>query len=422
MKALIAQQAPADHLKLGHGGIREIEFIVQSQQLVRGGRLPSLCTVSLLQALAVLQEIRALPAEDVRRLRESYAFLRRLEHRLQIWNDEQTHRFPADALIRQRLAVAMGFNRGEELTAALQAHQRGVQHCFQRLFVPAAGAVDSPLGATLWTHPDAAESALWTAPMRQALNTFHHSRRVGGLAVQARERLDRLMPLLLAQLTTEASHPEPCLLRLLLVIEAIIRRSAYLALLIENPGALKQLVCFCDVSEWFSTHIARYPVVLDQLLDPQALYAPINLNSLTAEWQAQKTLCNDADMEGQMDALRQFRQAQVLRIAAAEVSGRLDTTAVSQALSQLAEVILDQVLRQSWHALSQKHGAFSTTADLPFAVIAYGKLGSGELAYQSDLDLVFLYPQSLAKQTTQGENPLDGTVFFPAWGNASFGC
>ena len=416
MKELIAQQAPEDHLKLGHGGIREIEFIVQSQQLVRGGRLSSLCTVSLMTALNVLQEIRALPEEDVIRLREGYAFLRRLEHRLQIWNDEQTHRFPADPLVRQRLAVSMGFSQSEALISALNGHQTAVKNCFQRLFVPTVEPSESSVYLLLWMNPEEADSVSWTAQMRQTLHTFRHSRRVGGLSVHARERLDHLMPLLLEKLTTETRHSETCLLRLLSVIEAIIRRSAYLALLIENPGALQQLVFFCDVSDWFSAHIARYPVVLDQLLDPQALYAPMSPESLAVEWKSQKTVCDDEDMEGQMDALRQFRQAQVLRIAAADVSGYLDTTAVSQALSWLAEVILQQVLRQSWQALVQKYGAFSEAEEIPFAVIAYGKLGSGELSYQSDLDLVFLYPQSFAKKVTQGDKSLGGTVFFSRLG------
>jgi glutamate-ammonia-ligase adenylyltransferase len=248
-----------------------------------------------------------------------------------------------------------------------------------------------------------------------------------------RERLDRLMPLLLgaAGLTTDANTT---LARLIRLIEAIGRRSVYLALLVENPLALSQLVKLCAASDWIAHYLSVHPVLLDELMDPVGLYAPLARAELAAELQARLARLPAEDLEAQMDALREFRHGHVLRVAAADVYGYtsaaggrtpgaadvgpgLGPEAVGRHLGEIAEVVVAQALDLATNDLTRRHGrptlgAVGALRSPGFAVIAYGKLGSLELGYTSDLDMIFLHGAEEPGGMTDGERPIANEVFF----------
>ncbi|MCU0935856.1 MAG: bifunctional [glutamate--ammonia ligase]-adenylyl-L-tyrosine phosphorylase/[glutamate--ammonia-ligase] adenylyltransferase [Gammaproteobacteria bacterium] len=436
MKALVAQEVSrkgmqAD-LKLGPGGIREVEFIAQVFQLIRGGREPSLRGRSLLPTLAALAGRGDLPEQTVRELADAYVFLRRAEHRVQAIDDRQTQALPSDALGQARLACGMGFGDWKAFALALQVHREGVEGHFQRVFSAAGGASGGDAHETwavLWAgrlSGDAAERALTDSGFSPAgetldrLDRLRASRTVRLMSPQGRDRLDRLMPLLLARAASTAAAPET-LRRLLPLLEATARRSVYLALLIEHPDALARLVQLCSASPWIADHLARYPILLDELLDPRTLFAPPGREGLAGDLAQQMARVEGGDVEEEMDALRLFKQARVLRVAAADVSRALRLMVVSDHLSWLAEVILERVLELARRDLVARHGRPRCRVDgrwqyPSFGIIAYGKLGGLELGYGSDLDLVFLHTSAGEEQTTEGERPVPNAVFFSRLG------
>jgi glutamate-ammonia-ligase adenylyltransferase len=435
MKAMIKREVERrglnDNIKLGPGGIREVEFIAQVFQLVRGGREPRLRERRLLRVLKNLVALKLMPAAASEQLGEAYRFLRRVENRLQAWNDEQTHRLPRDPEGQARLAWAMGFANWESFHSTLAGHRRVVEQQFEQIFTeprqetaPASVSRGTRLGS-LW-HGQLDEAAAKQvlretgfARPEEALRLllqFRDSSLLRMIGSNGRRRLERLMPLLLAAVG-EGPQPDDILPRVMHLIEAIAGRSTYLALLIENPMALSQLVRLCSASPWIAHELTRHPLLLDELLDPRQLYAPLRHADLESALRQLLESIPADDLEQQMDALRQFKQANALRVAAAEVVGAAPLMVVSDYLTDIAETVLSEVLALAWQDLVARHGKPVCTSGGKsrrpgFAIIAYGKLGGIELSYGSDLDLVFLHNSSGEAQRTDGPRPLDNAVFF----------
>lgn len=429
MKDLIAREVRrkglARNVKLGAGGIREIEFIGQAFQLVRGGRDAKLTARKILKVLDYLGRAGHLPDYVVRELTEAYVFLRNIEHRLQEWRDEQTHRLPEDETGRLRLAFGMGYSDWPAFEAELNRHRRRVQHHFEQVFEApqseSAGEEDDL--ASLWLgalEPEEARALLAARGYQEPgellarLETLRHSRLYHNLSRLARERLDRLMPLLLGAAAAVAD-PDRAVGRLLDLVEHIAGRSVYLALLVENPLALSQLVRLCAASAWIAGYVKKYPLLLDELLDPRSLYAPPDRPELAAELARRLAGIDPADEEPRLDALRQFRHVNVLRVAAADIAGALPLMKVSDHLTWIAEVVLVESLEQAWFHLARRHGP-PPGEDKGFAIIGYGKLGGYELGYGSDLDLVFLHGAADPAATTTGPAPLALPVFYARLG------
>ncbi len=431
MKAMIehevARRGMQDNVKLGPGGIREVEFIGQAFQLVRGGRETELQERGILKVLALLAEGGALPAHSARELAEAYDFLRRSENRIQAWDDRQVHLLPADPAGQARLAFAMGFADWAGFKRALKRHRRHVQDHFAQVFsapqAAAGGAAGAPDLVGVWqgTLADtAADSVLAEAGFgeperaRALLHELRHGSLRQSLSSVGRDRLDRLMPLLIA-VVGHGAAPDSSLPRVVSLVESIARRSAYVALLMEHPLALSQLVRLYAASPWIATHLTQHPLLLDELLDPRTLYTPPGREALAAELAGLLARLPEDDLERQMDLLRQFKQANVLRVAAADIVEAIPLMAVSDHLTWIAEAVAAEVLELAWRHLVARHGrppGRGGDGDKGFAVIAYGKLGGIELGYGSDLDLVFLHGAADEERSTDGPRPLVLAEFF----------
>ncbi len=425
MKALIDQEVRrkemAGNVKLGPGGIREIEFIGQAFQLIRGGREPKLQTRSILTALAVVQGFGWLPDYVVQELTAAYDFLRRTEHRIQAWSDQQSHELPTDDEGRWRLALAMGFTDWPSFERALQRHMGRVQSHFAQVFAApqTEHEASDPLDlAGIWRGTQEDEVALaalqragysrpeWVMERLSALRAAHVYR---ALSSVGRGRMDRLMPLLLGAVG-QAEAPDTTLERVLRLIETITRRTAYLALLVENPVALSQLVRLCAASTFIANLLSHAPLLLDELLDARILYTPPGRAALEAELDGRLANIDGGDVEQQMETLRRFKQAGVLRVAAADVMEAMPLMVVSDHLTDIAEVVLSRTLDTALDYLTIRHGRPAIpSGGSGFAVVAYGKLGGIELGYGSDLDLVFL--RSADEGGSDGLKSLDNAVY-----------
>ena len=387
----VARRELADNVKLGPGGIREIEFIGQAYQLIRGGREPALQDRSILRVLGVLAEGRHLARAAVDALADAYRFLRRVENRLQAQGDQQVHELPDDDLGRARLACAMKCADWDEFSAALAQARCAVTAQFDAVFF---GHDATPPDRGLWRHEDddAAIAALaatgFVDAPRVAARLLELRRGAYWRAIgdAGRARLDQLIP---AALDAAAAQPNPdeTLYRLLNVIEAIDRRISYLALMVESPNALKHLARLCSASSLVADRVARTPLLLDELLDPRIFTDPPTRESLDDDLRQMLSGLPADDLERQMDALRAFYHGAVLRIAVADLTGMLPLMKVSDRLTDVAELIIGHALTLAQAQIAMKHGA----PQGEFVVIAYGKLGGLELAYGSDLDLVFLH-------------------------------
>ena len=409
MKTLIdrelAKKSLTGNVKLGRGGIREIEFIIQSHQLIYGGRNAALRTASLYEALAALQEGGMLDRADCDRLRSHYDYLRVLEHRLQIMDDAQTHSIPVEPLARTRIALAMGYPDSVAFDSALASVNDDVHKLFRSVFHHEHGSStddQESLFADLWDETLTPEDQLTqfralgfkdAQQVQTLLAGIRHSRFYQAFSREGRERLDALMPLVL-KCCAQTQSPDTAISRVLFVIESIGRRSAYLALLTENELALSQLVRLVSASSEISHWIANHPVILDELIDPITAYQPQAYSEIRQELARKLDSHDGADLEAAMEVLREYRQAYSLRIAAADVAQLLDIETAAASLSALAEAVLCQALVVAQRTLK------TPTAPQEYAelgIIAYGKLGSQELGYHSDLDIVFVYEQPNAE-------------------------
>ena len=431
MKALIQRQVRArgldNNIKLGRGGIREVEFIAQAFQLIRGGREPALRERNLLKLLPILERDGHLGEGVAAELAQAYQLLRRVEHGLQAERDQQTQTLPDEGGRLAQLAFALGRDDWPALESELVAARALIQKEFDQVIAPPE-EIAEPSAAEEWeslwagcTGESAREVNLQTlthggfeaaAEALRLLADLAGERIVAALPNAARARLDQFMPLLLA---AAAQEPQPLLAleRVLPLVRAVLRRSAYLVLINENPPVLAQLLRLCSASPWIASQLARHPILLDELLDPRRLLAPSTAAEIADELRREMLRVDTADLEAQMEALRHFKQSQSLRIAAQEVSGALPLMKVSDSLTWLAEAILQQSLQLAWQQVQEKYGQprDASAEDMRFAIIAYGKLGGLELGHGSDLDIVFVHDAD-PQQSTDGATSIDNLSFY----------
>jgi glutamate-ammonia-ligase adenylyltransferase len=391
IRAEVKRRDLHDDIKLGPGGIREIEFVTQVFQIVRGGHDAGLRLRPTLATLACLAQRQLLPADAVEQLSAAYVFLRNLEHRLQYLDDQQTQMLPAGAGDLAAVARAMGFPEATQLRAELERHRACVTRHFEAVFAGAAGNGEHPLEG-LWTGTIAGDEAqtrlraLGYEDPARVLERLHDLRAGAAyrrMSASTQARVDKLVPRLL-ELAAQFEHPGTTLERLARVLQSIGRRESYLALLLEYPGALGRLAALAAASPWAADYLAQHPVLLDELISQEAFEAP-DRTSLAA--QLRQELDEAAgNTERQMDLLRHFKQVQTLRLLSQDLAGTLPLETLSDHLSDLACLILGAVLRLAWQGLRTRH------CEQPrFTVVGYGKLGGKELGYASDLDLIFLY-------------------------------
>jgi glutamate-ammonia-ligase adenylyltransferase len=469
MKALIEREVErrelADHVKLGPGGIREIEFIVQAFQIIRGGQDRRLQTPSLLAALALLGTWKRLPPGMAAELRAAYVFLRRLENRLQMIGDAQVHRLPDDSLARERIALAMGAPAWTALVAELNRYREIVSRHF-RLVVFGnterdSGAVRIDLGR-FWDSQ--AETAALAESLARAgfaasdaaarlLLELRASALVRKLDEPGRKRLQALLPPLLADVALASpAGPAPAprdgssavaamvgvpadgatptgspaaetqlqvLRRVLRIIEAIGQRSTYFALLHENAAARERLVELCGHGDFLTQQIAANPVLLDELVDERLVELPTRA-SLEDEARSRLEQLTDDDPERQVEALRHFQRVAIFRVAVADLTGRIPVMRVSDRLTEIAEIIIEHAVELGWRQIAAQFGVpmcgeSASRRPVSICVVGYGKLGGMELGYSSDLDLVFLHDSRGERQETERPGaapPIDNQLFF----------
>jgi glutamate-ammonia-ligase adenylyltransferase len=443
MKALIEKEVArrdlADHVKLGPGGIREIEFIVQAFQLIRGGQDRRMQTQSLLAVLPALAGGKLLPARVAQELEAAYLFLRRMENRLQMLADAQTHTIPADALTRERIALNLKFRNWETCAAELDLHRARVTRAFQEVMFARneASTVEMPgvngiieawvRGADAETFTAALSARGFRDPARVAgmLIEFRASGAVRRLDAPGRARLNTLLPRLLAGIADLATdHPSTqadVLRRVLKVLEAIGSRSAYFALLNENAQVRTRLVELAALGEFLATQIASHPLLLDELLDDSTGGLPPPRAELEREVAARIAHLSEDEPERQVEMLRQFQRAAFFKVAMADLTGKIPLMRVSDYLTEIAEIIVEQAMRLAWTQITAQFGvphcvdgggAAPVRRVVSICAVGYGKLGGNELGYASDLDLVFLHDSGAEGAETDAPKPVDNQVFF----------
>ena len=399
----VTRKDRSEHIKLGPGGIREIEFIAQVFQLIRGGRDSSLQIRPTLLVLDRLGQIGQLAPTDVTALTEAYVFLRRLEHRLQFLDDAQTHMLPDANTDRALLAESMGYTQWHELYQALNDHRSIVSQHFQAVFSDPNERDDAAPIQSLWHNSCAdgdthglLESMGYRDPagLVERICRFRQSSRYQQLPGSNRERLDAAACSLI-QLATKTSDPDAALLRGLDFLESISGRGAYLALLQQYPIALQRVADLVGASSWAAQFLSRHPLLLDELLDQRLLDAATDFAAYRQELDHALAEAHD-DTEVEMNVLREMHHAQVFRLLVQDLAGLHSLERISDFLSELADIILDRTIKLVWRKLNKRH-----TETPRFAVIGYGKLGGKELGYGSDLDVVYLYddPDPDAAQT-----------------------
>jgi glutamate-ammonia-ligase adenylyltransferase len=380
----------ADNIKLGPGGIREIEFTAQVFQLIRGGRDAGLRVRPTRAALRALAERGLLPVDAVDELLDAYRFLRDLEHRLQYLDDQQTQSLPEDDGDRTRVAESMGCADYAALLTRLDEFRARVSRHFGAIFAGADQGEGDPLELAIRGGGDGeGENVMAGLGFRDGGESLERIRSLRGgvrfqrMGGQAQARVDQLLP---RMVRAAARHPSPdeTLDRLLRIVESIGRRESYIALLVEYPQALTSVARLVSQSPWACDYLARHPMLLDELIDVQQLQEP--------DWTAvedrlaQDLAAADGNHEVQLDLLRHCRHTQTFRLLALDLAGSLTLERLSDHLSDLATMLLRQVLRITWARMPTRH-----REEPRFAVVAYGKLGGKELGYDSDLDIIFLY-------------------------------
>ncbi|WUR14494.1 bifunctional [glutamate--ammonia ligase]-adenylyl-L-tyrosine phosphorylase/[glutamate--ammonia-ligase] adenylyltransferase [[Empedobacter] haloabium] len=385
------------NVKLGRGGIREIEFLAQVFQLIRGGRDPSLRDRSTRATLRQLPDKGLMAPDLVERLLDSYAFLRNLEHRLQYLEDAQTHTLPPNEADRATIARMMGLPDSDTLLARLDTHRRFVAEQFDAMFADKGGgddaddtdcadpdnleAIEARFTALGYDDPQAAArrlAATWQAPRLQSMPEASRQRLV--------TLINAALPLIARTAEQNGVGSQLGTLgRLLDFLEAVARRSAYLSLLTEYPHTLERVIAMMHASAWAATFLTQHPILLDELLDERIRNAMFDPVALAQDLDAQLAVAAD-DTERQLDILREVHHAQLFHLLAQDLAGDLTVEKLADHLSALADVIVAAVVRTAWSTVAKRH------REIPrFAVIAYGKLGGKELGYVSDLDVIFLF-------------------------------
>lgn len=403
MKSMIEREVQLnprlDDIKRGQGGIREVEFIIQNVQLIRGGRLPRLQVQNAMSALGVLKQEQLLPRSDA--LKQAYLFLRKLENALQSLSDQQIHSLPEDVTKQTQITLAMGLMQWDDLLVKLQRYQRIISLSFhsvlgkveayedeKRLLANQLsslwkGHVENTMAVNLLTSLGFANAE----HCYQMIHALRHGPRCRRLPQGARIRLDRFMVLLLTELTLFTNTDE-VLLQVIHLLENIMGRSAYLALLTENPKALHELLFWFANSPFITSLFVNQPFLLEVLLDQDEDWRPGSYTQL--ELNIREKLSHTDDIELQTEILRQFKLTNWLLAARAELYGKSNAVRIGQFLADVAQVIVTRVLDIACQQLSERNPELEQIKS-SFVIIAYGKLGSREMSYASDLDLVFLH-------------------------------
>lgn len=449
MKSLIRSEVRRrgliNNIKLGAGGIREIEFIVQSFQLIRGGRFPILRKRGLLITLKAIKRSALLPLADCEVLEAAYRYFRQMENLLQAISDQQTQTLPEDETDQLRLVEAMQMTSWEHLLITTKEHMNAVHVIFDDIVGDDKEKEASP------TRSDELYCEIWDAARDQALIcqilsdvpfidvqeikneqsdekycaaslalkkaqilfNFKQDIIKRTLGPRGREVLNNLMPVILNH-TLSLADQGLTFERVLQLLTRIATRTTYLELLDENHSAIVQLVKLCHASPMVAAQLAEYPILLDELLDLQQLYHPIPFTQYRTDLAQFVARVAQEDMEQQMEMIRQFKQTQLLRIAAADIANILPVMKVSDHLTYLAEAIMEGVVEQAWHQMITKYGKpcyLNGQEGRGFAVVGYGKIGGIELGYGSDLDVVFLHncPEN---EITDGAKEIDGRLFY----------
>lgn len=427
MKHKIDQKAKRStqkhNVKTGHGGIREIEFFVQAFQILKGGRNHLLQTPSLYQALKVLSDQEITDQPTLKIMREAYDFLRLLENRIQMLNDQQTHNIPEKQNQLDRISLLAGFDSWEALKTRLDIHQQAVSNIFASLFIQDESRASS-FSAEI--HLDEMEQDDHLAAIKkfgfldaqethEKLTSFYHSKALMYMSDKAKKRFRSFFPELL-KLIAEHGQQSVLLDKMLNLLSSIAGRSVYFELLYQNIPLLVKLVHLFDSSSWIASEVTRHPILLESLLYPDHLDHRFNEEKLSQTLSVQlNNVAGDEELE--LDVLRQFKREQTIIIASAEIAQQINTDEVSHHLCKLAEILLQAVYQLSLTTLEKQYGlpqceidgALMTPA---LGIIAYGKLGGYELHYQSDLDIIFLHNSCGQKQSTQGPREIDNATFF----------
>jgi glutamate-ammonia-ligase adenylyltransferase len=446
MKNLINQELRrrnlADNIKLGPGGIREVEFIAQALQLIHGGRETSLQCRSLFKSLPRLAELDLLAFDDVDELLRCYLFLRKIEHRLQAVKDKQTQELPIEESAQLTLAKSLNFIDWQAFRAEVATTMSKIHGHFSIMFIDEneqqkqfkTAIIFSDIWQDITSMDSNVEELLEQAgfddinDVAAQLNRFRESSSVRHMGPRGAKRLEQLMPSILQSIAA-MRYQSISLKRILTLLTSITRRTAYLELLGENKGALDQMIKLCSASARIADQIADYPYILDELINPNTLFHPPEIERFPDMLRQMLCRIPEDDPELQMDCLREFRQINLLRVTAADIAGALSLRQLSRYLTAIAETVIEAVVNLAWQQLRKKHGdpqskssIFQTDDDnsiqdetsripsLGFAIIAYGKLGGHELGYGSDLDLVFLHDAEKGK--TDGEKPLENAIFY----------
>lgn len=427
MKSLIdaevARRDLADDVKLGAGGIREIEFTVQLQQLIRGGRDPALRARGLLPALQVCAARGYLSQRHAQSLREAYLFLRLLENRLQMFADRQTHALPADPVARERIARGMGFPGWESLAATLNRHRERVSAIFAEVLQPREArpgegeALQARAGARLWRQAregnldPAALAEAGFQPPEPAMDALRRVAGLQGLSARSARRIEHLLPDLI-EAAAATSAPLDALVRLCRLVQAVSRRSAYLALLQEQPAARARVAQLCAESAFLAERVVAHPLLLDDVLAPRVEYLARGVPSLRNELSQQLAAAQaGGDPEAVLAAIAEWRGSYRMRVGLAFRDGAMDGVETARALAELADAVVGAVLDVAEQELVARHGRLPG-AGSGIAVLGYGSLGGRELGFNSDLDLVFVYDGARGEAASDGARPLDGARWY----------
>ncbi|MDO6719246.1 bifunctional [glutamate--ammonia ligase]-adenylyl-L-tyrosine phosphorylase/[glutamate--ammonia-ligase] adenylyltransferase [Psychrosphaera sp. 1_MG-2023] len=405
------------NIKLGSGGIREIEFIVQAMQMLRGGKEPQLQQASLLKTLPELVTLNVFSGAEGKALAEDYLWLRQCEQYLQAFGDQQTQTLPTEPELQTRLIELFGFTDWQSFLNHLAEINKRVSQMFISVVGEPEQAEDKSNDAKLAKWND-----VWEQDEKPAvMDDFDHAevvwkqksdliKQVSG--ARGRERLDQLMPQLLME-CAEQKVGKVEFTEILVLLKKIASRTAYLELLVENAGALSQLIKLTSSCQFIGQQISRFPLLLDQLIDPKQLYKIPDLTNYNDDLRRQLLRVEPDDLEMQMEVLRQFKLTNQLVIAACDVTGVASLMQVSDHLTEIAEACLEQATGIAWQQMIKRFGYPDGATDdhKNFAIIGYGKLGGFELGYGSDLDIVFIHGCQSSKET-DGKKAIDSRQFY----------
>ncbi len=411
-----------ENVKLGPGGIREIEFIGQAFQLIRGGKEKSLQIRGIMDVLKILGDMALLTSADAEQLQSSYCFLRRVENHIQQYQDKQAHDLPIGEKERFVLAFSMGYSNWQDFKIELDKVRRQVHDVFGQVFSLSEQEPASQSGVMVWTGAAEREELLTqlaesgfadTENVLKQIQNFKSSVAIRRLTSKGVQTINRLMPQVIDGMQ-QVENRDECLKRILDLFEAVAGRNVYLSLLSENPDALSQLIKLSAASSWISEYLSKFPVLFDELLDTRSLYEPLERDALDADLSRSLQRIEDQDPEQIMIALRQFKQLNVLRVAAADIMGAIPLMVVSDYLTYIAEVIVKHTINLAWDELALKHGVppDATEKGDGFAVLGFGKLGGLELGYGSDLDMVFLSDVKDSNLMTNGNKSISCGHFY----------